>query len=225
MSSPAPAELFRLYAKERARIRAHVAARWRTCPFPALVLRVPEEGRVLDYGCGHGALALWLALGSAGREIVGVDVAADKIAAAEAAGREAHARGIRAPAFHRIRPGEIPDGPWDAILFVDVLYLMGPEEQERILRRAARSLSPEGIVLVKEVSNRPRAKAIWNRVQETMSVRVLRITAGRRFRILSPERHAAWLEDEGLAVERVRLDRGYAHPHHLLIGRPTRARA
>jgi hypothetical protein len=60
---------------------------------------------------------------------------------------------------------------------------------------------------------------MWNRVQETMSVRVLGITAGRRLRFLPPERHAAWLEEEGLQVEMARLDRGYAHPHHLLAAR------
>ena len=31
--------------------------------------------------------------------------------------------------------------------------------------------------------------------------------------------HARWLEAEGLLVERERLDRGYAHPHHLLAAR------
>jgi len=122
-------------------------------------------------------------------------------------------------------------GPWDAILFVDVLYLLDPADQEALLRRAARELAPGGALLVKEVENRPRDKALWNRVQETMAVRVFGITAGRRLRFLSPERHAAWLEDEGLEVERARLDRGYAHPHHLLVAQrgrglaPERARA
>jgi 2-polyprenyl-3-methyl-5-hydroxy-6-metoxy-1,4-benzoquinol methylase len=207
-----------------------VAVRWRTCPFPAVAARVPERGRILDYGCGHGAFALWLGLLSPAREVLGVDVAQDKIAAAEAAAREAARHGepgsrVSPTEFRRIRPGEVPAGPWDAILFVDVLYLSDPEDQRELLLRAARELAPAGVLLVKEVADRPRAKAAWNRMQETMAVRVLRITKrstpGRRFRILPPATHAAWLEAEGLAVERSRLDRGYLHPHHLLCA--TRA--
>lgn len=225
MNERVPAAVMALYANLPARVRAHIAVRWRTCPFPAVAARVPASGRILDYGCGHGAFAAALALASSAREVVGVDTAADKIAAAEAAAREAARRGMPHPSFHRIARGGIPPGVWDAILFVDVLYLMAPAGQESLLREAARALAPGGVLLVKEVGNRPRAKALWNRVQETMAVRVLRITAGRRLRFLPPERHAAWLEDEGLEVERARLDRGFAHPHHLLVATAPRARA
>lgn len=217
MNAGVPAGVFALYAKLPARVRGHIAVRWRTCPFPAVAARVPERGRILDYGCGHGAFSAWLAMLAPERRVVGVDLAADKIAAAEAAAREAARRGVPAPEFRRIAPGDLPDGSWDAILFVDVLYLMSEGDQEAILRRAARALAPDGMLLVKEVSNRPRPKALWNRVQETMAVRVFGITAGRRLRFLPPERHAAWLESEGLAVSREPLDRGFAHPHHLLI--------
>jgi 2-polyprenyl-3-methyl-5-hydroxy-6-metoxy-1,4-benzoquinol methylase len=219
-----PAPLMALYAREPARVRAHVSLRWRTCPFPPVAARVPERGRILDYGCGHGAFTLWLAITSAERDLVGVDVAADKVAAALVAARRASAEGIRAPDFRRIRAGEMPEEAWDAILFVDVLYLIPAPEQERLLRAAARAIAPGGTLLVKEVAHRPRAKALWNRVQETVSVRLFRITAGRRLRFLSPEKHAGWLESEGLEVERVKLDRGYAHPHHLLVARRPPAR-
>jgi 2-polyprenyl-3-methyl-5-hydroxy-6-metoxy-1,4-benzoquinol methylase len=222
MNDRVPAGVLALYASLPARVRAHIAVRWRTCPFPAIASRVPGSGRVLDYGCGHGAFAAWLALVSPAREVAGVDVAQDKIAAAEAAAREAARRGDPHATFRRVAPGELPAGPWDAVLFVDVLYLMDPAAQEALLRRAAREIAPGGALLVKEVGNRPRGKALWNRVQETMAVRVFGITAGRRLRFLPPERHAAWLEEEGLDVERARLDRGYAHPHHLLVAQRRR---
>ena len=102
---------------------------------------------------------------------------------------------------------------------MDVLYLLPPGEQERLLRIAARSIAPGGILLVKEVGERPRWKALWNRMQETIAVRVLRITQGGPLRILAPELHAAWLESEGLEVESLSADRGYLHPHHLLAAR------
>lgn len=219
MNARIPPGVLALYAGAPARVRGHVRVRWRSCPFAAVAARVPERGSILDYGCGHGAFTAWLAMLSGERAVQGVDVAAEKIAAAGSAARAAVAAGVPAPRFRRIARGEFPQGSWDAVLFVDVLYLLPPEEQERLLRVAARSLAPGGILLVKEVGVRPRWKAVWNRMQETIAVRVLRITQGGPLRILAPDLHAAWLESEGLEVESLSADRGYLHPHNLLAAR------
>ena len=219
MNARIPPGVLALYAGAPARVRSHVRVRWRSCPFAAVAARVPERGSILDYGCGHGAFAAWLAMLSPERAVEGVDVDAEKIAAAGGAARAAIVAGVPAPRFHRIARGEFPQGSWDAVLFVDVLYLLPPEEQERLLRVAARSLAPGGTLLVKEVGVEPRWKALWNRVQETIAVRVLRITQGGSLRILAPELHAEWLESEGLAVESLPVNRGYFHPHHLLAAR------
>jgi len=217
--TPLPADVARLYADQAARVRAHVAIRWRSCPFGLVAARVPPGGRILDYGCGHGAFAAWLALASPDRDVTGVDVDPDKIASASAAADAARTKGLPAPRFSRIEPGEIPAGPWDAVVLLDVLYLLPHREQERLLRGLARTLAPGSILLVKEVAGRPRWKALWNRVQETLAVRVLRITAGDGLRFLSPDRHAAWLSEEGLSIESIPADAGYLHSHHLIVSR------
>ena len=59
-------------------------------------------------------------------------------------------------------------------------------------------------------------------LQEALSVRVLKITAGRRSSCSSiPDERARWLVAAGLRDVRARrLDRGRVHPHHLLVGAP-----
>jgi 2-polyprenyl-3-methyl-5-hydroxy-6-metoxy-1,4-benzoquinol methylase len=219
MNRTIPAEVLDLYRSAGPRARAHVRVRWRTCPFAELALRVPAAGRILDLGCGHGAFSLVLALDHPGRRVTGAEIDHDKLRAADAAARAALPLGRGVPEFRQIQSGELPGGPWDAIVIVDVLYLLPEAEQESLLRRAARALAPGGLLLVKETEGRGGGKALWNRLQETLAVRVLRITKGRAIHFLAPEVQAAWLASEGLAVETEPLDRGYPHPHYLITAR------
>lgn len=199
-------------------VRAHVRVRSLTCPLGAVAVQVPRSGRVLDVGCGHGLLSLLLACGSSEREVLGVDVDAAKIAAANLASR----RGGPAVncSFELAPPGEVPDGPWDAVVIADVLYLLDADDQHGLLRTCAQRLAPGGVLVVKEMAPTPAWKATWNRLQETVSVRLLGITAGDgQLEFLPPERLAGWLTDEGLEVTHRPLDRGYVHPHHLVVAR------
>ena len=197
--------------------RLHTQVRWRTCPFPAVAAHVPLEGRVLEVGCGHGLFAAYLAVTSPRRAVRGTDLDPDKIdvagAAAARLGETVDLRFALAPSGH------VPEGPWDAIAVVDVLYLLPPDDQHALLTTCAAALAPGGVLLVKEMATVPAWKARWNRTQETLSVKVLDITAGNELHLLPPAEMAGWLRDEGLDVSEQSLHRGYLHPHHLVIGR------
>jgi len=202
------AAVLAMYRGAPAAVRAHVRVRWATCPFPKVAAAVPEGGRVLEVGCGYGLFSLYLARG--GRHVTGVDIDGAKVAEAQRAG----AGRCR---FAVAGTGEVPEGPWDAVVIVDVLYLLDAAGQESLVRACAAALAPGGVLVVKEMAGTPRWKARWNRAQETLSVRVLGITAGRRLTFVPPGVVSGWLAAAGLSVRAERLDRGYPHPHHLLV--------
>lgn len=203
-----------LYRGASLPVRAHVAVRWATCPFPAVAAQLPTSGRLLEVGCGHGLLALYLALGSPDREVVGIDVDEDKLGSARAAAAGA---GLRAT-FEAVVGAGLPDGPWAGIAIVDVLYLLAADEQRALLRSCAQALSPGGVLAVKEMALVPRWKARWNSVQETAAVKVLGITEGEELTFLAPADMAAAMAAGGLTVRDRPVHRGYPHPHHLLVG-------
>jgi 2-polyprenyl-3-methyl-5-hydroxy-6-metoxy-1,4-benzoquinol methylase len=204
-----------LYRGAPAMVRAHVAVRWATCPFPAVAAQLPASGRILEVGCGHGLLSLFLALSSSDRSITGIDVDDDKVAAAQAAAAGA---GLDA-SFETVAGGALPEGPWAGIGIVDVLYLLSADDQATLLRSCADALAPGGVLIVKEMALVPRWKARWNTLQETAAVKILGLTEGDELTFLPPAQLAAAMVDGGLTVRHRPIHRGYPHPHHLLVGR------
>lgn len=203
-----------LYRGAPPAVRAHTTVRWATCPFPAVAAPLPAAGRILEVGCGHGLLSLYLALMSAEREVVGIDVDEDKLAAARAAAAGA---GLRAT-FEVVAGAELPVGPWAGIAIVDVLYLLAADDQLSLLRSCAELVSPGGTLVVKEMALEPRWKATWNRLQETAAVKLLGITEGEELTFLAPAEMAAAMAAGGVTVRDRPIHRGYPHPHHLLVG-------
>jgi 2-polyprenyl-3-methyl-5-hydroxy-6-metoxy-1,4-benzoquinol methylase len=196
--------------------RLHVRVRWRSCPFPVIESATPRTGRVLDLGCGHGLLAIHLALTSPDRRVSGVDLDVDKIAVARQA-----AAGLATEVDFTIGTAlEVPAGPWDAIVVVDVLYLLDADAQHRLVAAAAGQLAPGGTLVIKEMSRKPAWKFAWNRAQEQLAVRVLRITEGHDIQFLPDDALPSQLRALGLDVVEDRpVDRGYLHPHRLVVAR------
>jgi 2-polyprenyl-3-methyl-5-hydroxy-6-metoxy-1,4-benzoquinol methylase len=217
---PAARTALRAYRAAPVGDRLHVLVRWFSCPFPPVVEELPPVGRVLEVGCGHGLFSGYLAERSPGLHVHGVDIDADKIAVASASKRPADGR----LDFAVGHSGAVPAGPWDAVVLVDVLYLLDEAAQRGLLESCAAVLAPGGVLVVKDMATTPRWKARWNAAQEAVSVRLLKITAGSpEFTFTDPDVRASWLVAAGLRDVRARrLDRGRVHPHHLLVARAAR---
>ncbi len=198
--------------------RLHLLGRARSFPLDALCNEVPPAGRVLEVGCGHGLVAATLALETQEREVVGFDIDPDKIRDAEVIAARVRAEGGRLEVT--VGDGaELPAGPWDAIVIVDVIYLLAPERQEALLASCAALLAPGGVLLVKDNDDRPRLKYAFARFEEVVATKVVRITAGSDLHWRSSSEWAALMERFGLKATARRIDRRYPYPHVLIIGR------
>lgn len=193
----------------------HVLARVLSCPVVPVLEALPAAGTVLDVGCGHGLFTLLAATAAPDLHLVGSDIDADKVARAR---RAADRLGVADRVEFRVSTdGSLPADGADAVLCVDVLYLLGDGPAVTLLDAMAAAVRPGGVVVVKEMADRPRWKARWNHLQEVGATRVFGYTEGDRVEPVAPDRITGALRAAGLAVRETPLDRWYPHPHLLVV--------
>lgn len=175
-------------------------------PFVKITPLIPEEGDIIDLGCGYGILANMLGILSAKRRIMGVDLDAAKIKVAD--------RGIGNVSFRRadIRKDIIPEV--DCIVVVHVLHhLPSFKEQNEVLRACAVHLRPGGLLVITEVDDRPR----WKYALSWIADHILYPRDTITFR---PQ--AGWvslLETSGLIVRVISMHEGALFPHVTFVAR------
>ncbi|RGC66621.1 Sarcosine/dimethylglycine N-methyltransferase [Micromonospora sp. MW-13] len=108
-------------------------------------------GTALDLGCGEGADAVWLA--RRGWRVRAVDVSPTALARAAAHATEAGVGHLVEVARHDLE-SSFPDGRFD---LVSAQYLQSPLDfaRHRVLRLAAESVAPGGLLLIVEHASAP----------------------------------------------------------------------
>lgn len=212
--------LCRYYHDTSWQVLLHICIRYLTCPFKKMLTFAPTAGDILELGCGHGVFCTLLAVTDSKRKVIGIDIDSAKIAAAESVARSIQGNGSHV-SFYCVQPGQLPEGLFDAIFVVDVLYLMDESTQYNTLGQLLGKLKPGGKLLVKEMATKPWIKFVWCKMQESLSVKTFKITAWQkqlpRFHFIPLEKMALWFKERGFTVQSVPLDKGYLHPHHLLV--------
>jgi hypothetical protein len=77
------------------------------------------------------------------------------------------------------------------------------------------ALADDGVLIVKEMSAKPKLKVWWNTVQENISVRITHMTYsnGSGINVWSVEDIAKFTTSKGFQAHITRLDNRYIHPH------------
>jgi cyclopropane fatty-acyl-phospholipid synthase-like methyltransferase len=117
---------------------------------------LPEEGPVLDIGCGFGLFSLYYAASAPRRLLRGLDLNPRRVAMA----RRAAARlGIDNVTYETGDARDFKgDGEVGAAYMLDIVHHVPPASVPPLLRALRRTLAPGGHLLVKEVDTRPAPK-------------------------------------------------------------------
>lgn len=173
-----------------------------TDPIAKLVAEIAGEdrgalGELMDVGTGRGQLPILLTELGRATSARGVDWDEEKIA-----------RGRRAaelePALEvALTQGDARTAPIEAadtVLLVDILHYFTVEEQDAILRRAAKAVRQGGRLLVREADTERGWRSAVTLLEERIFT-LLRFNRGERVKFRAARDLRAVMESEGLAVE------------------------
>jgi SAM-dependent methyltransferase/uncharacterized protein (DUF2062 family) len=154
-------------------------------------------GEVFDIGTGRGQLPILLVELGRARRGAGVDWDEAKV-------RDGARAALRSPALDveltqgDARSAEVPDA--DTVLLIDLLHYFKVEEQDAILRRAARAVRPGGRLLVREADTERGWRSFTTLLEEKVFT-TLRFNRGERVKFRASRDLARVMSEEGLAVE------------------------
>lgn len=142
------------------------------CPFHELLAAVPKNSSVLDVGCGSG-LFLGLLMKRVGlRSALGLDSSKSAIELAKLMLRNMPAEMTTNIDFELRNANQSwPEGHFDVVSMIDVMHHVTPAAQRRLFLEAAAHVAPGGLLLYKDMANRPLVFALANKLHDLIMAR------------------------------------------------------
>lgn len=123
--------------------RWHIKKRLKRARFAWLSQFVPTKGAILDLGCGHGLFSFFLHKQFPERNICGIDIDERKIILARRAFKD---KGLD---FAKRELSSFAEASFDAVLVIDVIYLLQEDRQFILLNKCLNLLKLGGVLLIK----------------------------------------------------------------------------
>ncbi|MDP6385005.1 MAG: methyltransferase domain-containing protein [Planctomycetota bacterium] len=174
---------------------------------------LPRGGRILDLGCGFGLFSLYFALRAPRCQFTGVDLNDKRIQRAQENSKKLGLSNIH------YQVGSALDWHgqehFDAIYMLDLVHHLPAAEVPHFLEKTSALLKPGGVLLMKEVADRPRYKMLFTLALD-------RLMVGREpIHYWPPAELARVLEGLGFEVKTHRMTDFLPYPHILYIAKRT----
>jgi 2-polyprenyl-3-methyl-5-hydroxy-6-metoxy-1,4-benzoquinol methylase len=192
--------------------RIRPVIRYVLASFSGIASIIPQDGRLLDVGCGDGLLAVYLRkIKKRKQPIVGIDIDERKI-------RVAEQLSLLDVKFHHKDVAEMPPNSYEVVTVLHVLYLIPLHLREGFVRHCIRVLKPGGSFILVINTDKPKWKYYITFLQELLMVKLLGHTKGETVRFESLDECRIWIARAGAEISTIkRLDRGRPYSHSVVL--------
>lgn len=207
----------RLYRSAPTVARTLQSLRPYICPFDDLLGQIPEDAHVLDVGCGAGLLLGLVAQTYPHASGIGFDSSGHAILAAQ---KMAAANGFadRIRFEHRAVGDAWPTDRFDVVSLVDVLHHIPPAHQQSVIEQSFAHVRPGGVLIYKDMGQRPLFSALWNRAHDLVLAR-----QWIEYRAIADV--TQWLDAQGAQIVKTRARSMGPYAHELIVARKPDAAA
>jgi 2-polyprenyl-3-methyl-5-hydroxy-6-metoxy-1,4-benzoquinol methylase len=181
------------------------------CPFHELLALVPKGASVLDVGCGSG-IFLGLLMKQVGpRLALGFDASQYAIGIAENMRQNLPQAAANKIAFERRDVNQSwPAGRFDVVSIIDVMHHVSSDVQSKLFLDALDHVAPGGLLLYKDMADRPVILALANWLHDL-------IMARQWIRYVPIARIRSWGIQSGLSVEKESQCRVLWYAHEWIL--------
>ncbi|MEW6417911.1 MAG: class I SAM-dependent methyltransferase [Nitrospirota bacterium] len=201
----------------------YASVRMALCPLLDIEAALPANGAFVDVGCGAGLLLQWLALGQNSKEyqLVGMEIDSRRV---DLGRRVCEKLGIasRVDLYVKSFGRGSNRRDLDAVIFIDVLHHMNYNLQKSMITYAFESLADGGILLIKDVGDRPILKYYYNYIFDAMT-HITRITHGKSGYYRSQSGWEKLLREQGFYTSVIEIKHIDFAPHIMLVGKKVKA--
>jgi 2-polyprenyl-3-methyl-5-hydroxy-6-metoxy-1,4-benzoquinol methylase len=142
------------------------------CPFHRLIAFVPKGISVLDVGCGSGIFLGLLMMRVDLSTALGFDSSKDAIELATTMRRNLPPEMIKNITFECYDANQSwPDDIFDMVSMIDVMHHVRPAAQHEVFLKALAHVKPGGLLLYKDMAERPILFALANRLHDLIMAR------------------------------------------------------
>jgi 2-polyprenyl-3-methyl-5-hydroxy-6-metoxy-1,4-benzoquinol methylase len=163
----------RLYTRGSPVLRKFLHLRPYICPLDRVMAYVPRQSTVLDVGCGGGLLLGLLAELEYEPRGLGFDTSRGALDLATAMAEAVLPRRPSASLrfMHLDAEADWPDERFDVVTLIDVLHHVPVTAQRSVFERACAHVRPGGLLIYKDMSPRPRWRAMMNSLHDLVVAR------------------------------------------------------
>lgn len=142
--------------------KTYVLLRYILLPFKCIEPYLPKKGFIVDLGSGYGSYDIYFALRESKRKIVGLELIKSRVNIAKQASKGIKNVNFKPQDF--TKDSKIKSA--DAICMLDFIHHIPYPTQEVILRECFKKLKKNGLLIIKDIAEKPRWKFLHNYIHD-----------------------------------------------------------